>query len=283
MLPEFYSHHKEPKNILLATDDSNEVAAAERYAIDFAHHYNCRLHVLHVFPPIEDMDDYGISYDEYVLQHKHQKENELNRKFTDIARLQHVDVFYIAEEKQGTIAETILDYALMHNIDMLIVGAHGSSGYGTSAFGSVTAAVLKGACLPVMIVPAFAGFASPATVGLALKGLDKEIAFIEWLLQFLQVSDIRPVHVTADDGVCELTGFQNRLPATSGNKKTQITYTMGDSVASALNEFVVSEQINMLVMMGHPRSFFHKLFAEDVVSRMAYQIVIPLLYLPDKM
>jgi nucleotide-binding universal stress UspA family protein len=64
MLPEFYSHHKEPKNILLATDDSNEVAAAERYAIDFAHHYNCRLHVLHVFPPIEDMDDYGISYDE---------------------------------------------------------------------------------------------------------------------------------------------------------------------------------------------------------------------------
>jgi nucleotide-binding universal stress UspA family protein len=54
----------------------------------------------------------------------------------------------------GRVAETIIDYANRHSVDLIIMATHGRSGLSRWAYGSVADKVLRGADVPVLLVRA---------------------------------------------------------------------------------------------------------------------------------
>ena len=54
----------------------------------------------------------------------------------------------------GKVAETIVDYAEKHDVDLIIMATHGRSGVSRWALGSVAERVLRLSCVPVLMVRA---------------------------------------------------------------------------------------------------------------------------------
>jgi nucleotide-binding universal stress UspA family protein len=54
---------------------------------------------------------------------------------------------------EGKPAETIIDYATVHDMDLIIMATHGRSGLSRWAFGSVAEKVLRHSPVPVLIAP----------------------------------------------------------------------------------------------------------------------------------
>ena len=52
----------------------------------------------------------------------------------------------------GKPAETIADYAIHNEIDLIVIATHGRSGVGRWVMGSVADRVLRSACVPVLMV-----------------------------------------------------------------------------------------------------------------------------------
>jgi nucleotide-binding universal stress UspA family protein len=128
------------REILVATDFSDEAEAALRRAVDYARRFGARLHLLHVFAA---------------------GEVEVTRLLADATALAGPDVPVTVSSTGGDPAQEILRYAERHPIDLIVVGTHGRSGVSRVLLGSVAERVLRGARCPVLAVPSRAVTAGP--------------------------------------------------------------------------------------------------------------------------
>ncbi len=118
--------------ILFATDFSDGSAPAAEVAAEYARRMGARLHVLHVTRSgwegemLEALRDYV-------------------RRFPGIA------VTAIVET--GSAAERIVAYADSLRVQLIVVGAHGRTGFTRALLGSVAERVTRTAHCPVMTVP----------------------------------------------------------------------------------------------------------------------------------
>ena len=56
--------------------------------------------------------------------------------------------------KVGHVAETLVDYATEHGVDLIVIATHGRSGVSRWVWGSVADRVLRASCVPVLMVRA---------------------------------------------------------------------------------------------------------------------------------
>lgn len=120
------------REILVATDFSDEAEAAVRHAVDYARRFGARLHVVHVFS---------------------EGEVEVTQLLADTVALAAPDVPVTVSSTGGDPAEEILRYAQRHPIDLIVLGTHGRSGFSRVLLGSVAERVVRGAAIPVVTVP----------------------------------------------------------------------------------------------------------------------------------
>lgn len=120
------------REILMATDFSDEAEAALRRAADEARRAGARLHILHVLSGAEV---------------------EVTRLLADAVALAGRDVVAAVASTRGEPGTEILRYARRHAIDLIVMGTHGRSGFSRLLLGSVADRVLRGAPCPVLLVP----------------------------------------------------------------------------------------------------------------------------------
>ena len=122
------------RHILFPTDYSDASRAAGRMAADLARHFNARLHLVHVVPPVTDPgppDAISVA----------------------LAALgPGVDV--VTAVVSGRVAPEIVSYAARHHVDMIVMGTRGRTSVSRAVLGSVAAAVVRRAACPVLTVPA---------------------------------------------------------------------------------------------------------------------------------
>jgi len=59
-----------------------------------------------------------------------------------------------SQVKMGNVAETLIDYATAHAVDLIVIATHGRSGVSRWVWGSVADRVLRASCVPVLMVRA---------------------------------------------------------------------------------------------------------------------------------
>lgn len=141
------------RKILFATDFSEPALQAQRYAMALTEQFQAELHLLHVIVPIPisagDMNVALFPQDTaeiYQLEHFKQKLAEgLGEEW--VSRHHPVCVAEV-----GFTIDQILRYARDHQIDLIVCGTHGHTGFSHLLLGSVAEKLVRMAGCPVLTV-----------------------------------------------------------------------------------------------------------------------------------
>lgn len=146
---------REIENILFPTDFSSTANNALNLAVEIAKSHSAKLHLLHVIIPqyvamIGEIP-FGTSYDTWADLEKINKQN-LESLAKSLRKKHRISVSI--HTKIGYVADTIEKTTLQHNIDLIIMGTHGSSLFKDLLLGSNTYQTIKNSVCPVLTIPA---------------------------------------------------------------------------------------------------------------------------------
>ena len=139
------------KNVLWATDFSEEAKEALAYALFFAKTFGAKLTALHVVP-----DFAPVLYESWPEAQAELVGKIEATKLSAKAQLDHVcategvcpDKVVVTE---GSAAKVILKTAVKEGADLIVIGRRGAAGREQNLIGSVTHQILRGARVPVLV------------------------------------------------------------------------------------------------------------------------------------
>ncbi len=142
-----------PKKILFPTDFSETSQEAAKYAVSYAREFGSKLYVLHIVN--EKILSEGLNLPRLVSV------ENLEAEMTKEAK-KRLQLFLGEEEadkidfetviKKGTPFLEIVRFANENDIDLIIIGTHGHSGFEHIVFGSTAEKVVRKAPCPVLSV-----------------------------------------------------------------------------------------------------------------------------------
>ncbi|MGC2573792.1 MAG: universal stress protein [Candidatus Nitrosopolaris sp.] len=135
--------------ILVAIDSSDASMDAADYATSMSQRYNAELYAFHVIHA--DVDLYGPhETSEFTRNMRNEGEKYLNKvKVKANEKNIHIKTEIISSKD---IAGGILDFAEENNIDLIVIGTRGRSGFKRLLLGSVASHVVTYAYCPVLMV-----------------------------------------------------------------------------------------------------------------------------------
>jgi nucleotide-binding universal stress UspA family protein len=149
----FLSQMAAIKKILVPLDGSAFSFAAARYAISIAKQSGAEIELLHAIanPPYTAYPASEMLVPRYIDEAK----AEANRWFNDVkdlAEKQNVKVSSESVFNVLSVADSIVNYAHDHKIDLIVIGTRGQSAIKRFLLGSVANAVVAHAGCPVLVV-----------------------------------------------------------------------------------------------------------------------------------
>jgi nucleotide-binding universal stress UspA family protein len=273
------------RHILVPVDFSECAENAIRFAVAIAIRTGAELKLFHsVQVPLQtaEMTAYPISEMESEAKQKlHQIANEITQwlekeKFRKLRVNYHVAVGFAAEE--------IAFSADRNNSDLIVMGTHGTGALEGLILGSNTTAVIRRVACPVMVVPEDAEFQGMDRIVYATDMQEINEKAIHMLTAFAGHfnSEIHVVHVlTSNDQLKpeQANSFKERFSqvARYPNISYHIVAAEDNSVSTVIEEYMQSNDIEVVAMITHHRTFFDKLFHPSITKRMAVHARKPLL------
>lgn len=141
------------ERVLFPTDGSQVAAAATEHAIELARRYDAGLTVLFVVDTGNPYPGTGMGEAwARVVDQVRQEGNQTTANVAVKAREEGVDADAVTIEHED-VTSGILAYADEHDVDAIVMGTHGRTGPRRWLTGSVAEGVVRGARVPVMVVP----------------------------------------------------------------------------------------------------------------------------------
>ncbi len=141
------------KNILLPTDFSKTSLSAAEYAVELAHQYKAKLHVLNVLektPPILAIRSLDLSREKIIESIDTDAKSQLAECTNKVKKLGDVEI--ISEIKKGIDYEEIIKYSKDKKIDIIVIATHGRTGLLHTLLGSVAEKVIRYSKIPVLVI-----------------------------------------------------------------------------------------------------------------------------------
>lgn len=142
------------RKIILATDFSEASQGAVRYAVWMAQSLKAELKLLHVFEPsgwmVPSPYYFTPGFEQWVdvsLDNIRQQGKESLKALAETLDMQVETIFV-----EGRIGKEIVRTAAEHNVDLLILGTHGYTGWNHLTLGSIAEFVVRHASCPVLTV-----------------------------------------------------------------------------------------------------------------------------------
>ena len=276
------------KKILFPTDFSATAQNAFRHCLLLADKYEADVEILHViFPEYEALDLPVMAAQ--ATKEKAEAAGVVMKTFveTGLAQVQAAhQLGHIPNVRSdieiGTPSKIICETARRNNTDLIVMGTKGEHNALERFFGSVTTAVIANAPCNVWIVPEEASFERIDIIAYAsdLKEADPyHIWEVGKLLEpFSPI--IHCVHVNVKgsvEGAIDFASlgafFEHHAPS------LQINFhpLSGQSVVEALEEFIDTYEVDMLVMYAPQHNWFERTFYKSHTRRMALEVHVPLL------
>lgn len=136
------------KHILVPLDGSELAEEALLPALSIAQLMQASLTLIRVIPPfVREVDEQYTAAATDILQEKAGA-----YLLTVHEQLTAVHVPVTIKLAAGAVAETIIEYAAAHGIDLIVLSSHGRSGISRWVFGSVAERVVRGAACAVLVI-----------------------------------------------------------------------------------------------------------------------------------
>jgi nucleotide-binding universal stress UspA family protein len=141
--------------ILVPVDFSEGSELALRYAATFATEYGAQIHLLNVIE--EEVLHAGNLADPLETSNKWEEQNL--KQLVSFVPEKFNDLDIIKTVKGGLVHETIIDYARENDVSLIVIGAHGKTGFIDSWLGGTSYEIARKApCAVLTVKPQAKGF-----------------------------------------------------------------------------------------------------------------------------
>jgi nucleotide-binding universal stress UspA family protein len=143
--------------ILVAVDGSENAMRATKVAVAVAEKFHAELIVCHAIQtPFYSFTQNGMKvptslYEEYLGAAREDAKNLVD-KMTGVARARRLKAEPVIQENVYSIVEAVVNLAEKRNVDLIVIGTRGQSGFKKLLMGSVSAGVINHASCPVLVV-----------------------------------------------------------------------------------------------------------------------------------
>ena len=268
------------KKILVPTDFSPVADNAIEHAIGIAAAFQSELYLYHVYS-INKVDyNLNVPAEEQPVRKLCERKMRLTEmKYSNALTQQGLSVKTVVED--DTIFALFKRKAKEHKISLIVMGSKGATGLKRVVFGSVAAAALEMAGVPVLVVPPGHTFRPLQNIVLAI---DQQELSKEDLLPLQKLATTFGAKVTL---LYVKTGSANKsheqiASCLAGVESTYREVPLVNSINESTNAFTKSQDCDLLCMVRRERGFFESFFKKSITEEQVYNSDIPLLVLPEK-
>lgn len=271
------------KKILFPTDFSTTANNALVYALKMAEKHNSTLYILHAYemPVISATANPIMVQDIYKTIELGKFENFKDqvpfiREIAEKHNLGHVPMLFILEE--GFLNSIIKKCVKEEEIDFVVMGTNGNTGFDKKLLGSNTANAISSLHIPVLSVPHDASFHGIQNIAFTTLFKDKDIEILNKLLPIAKAfgAEIECLHISTGKSTIDgekLSEWRSKYE----NEPVSFHFITSSSVEDAIFEFMDDEEIDLVVAVTRSRNFFEKLFSSSVTRKLSYHTDIPVL------
>ena len=279
------------KNILLPTDFSDNAWNATRYAIELYRKKPCTFYLLNTYTPaIVHSRFMAASVQGGVIEDnvRTQSEKGLLEVVEQIkAECHYPDHKFETVSSFSLLTEEIKDLVDTANIDLIVTGTKGASGFEEVFMGSNTVRIIKAVrkC-PVLVIPEEYDYSRPQRIAFAtdfrrnfsldiLKPLTSLAGNLNAEVHIVHIHESEELDKVQETNRDLLAEFIKPLDC----QFHWMPYFSGKS--DVLQYFLKEYDMDILALVHYKHGFLEELIREPVVKRVAFQAQLPLLVMPE--
>jgi len=277
------------KNILFPTDFSPNANNALNFAVEIARKVNGNLILFHAYSVqlIDPNMPAEIYLSAYQEEEKTAKENleKLSGRIIEANKDASGKSLFATDAivTQGLVVDEVLSMIDEYKIDIVVMGTHGASGITELILGSNTASIIEKSPAPVLAIPHNADYKDLKNIVYAYDDIKSGLPSFRKLLEFAEIydSDITLLHIIeSSSNTAELNKQEfEKIKQSVSYSKIRLELVKEVNILEGINDYVNSNNVDMLVMAVKKKSLLDKIFSRSLTKKMAYHTKIPLLAL----
>lgn len=276
------------RKILVPIDFSETSENAFVYALEMAKVYKSQLLLLHTFDlPFVDNQvvvfNYAEIYDTLEMTNSNQFEEELS-KLTDLAKKHDGSQVVINHiMMSGDLVQNIKEVVKLENVDFVVMGTKGASGWLNSFIGTTTTDVISDVSVPVLSVSHEAEFNKIDTIGFTTLYREEDMYALNGILAMAKKMEakVKCLYVKTSDSDFkgrEINFWENHY---KDEENLEFFIIPSDDVEATIEEFIENQSIDFLAMVTHKKSFFAQYFTSSTTQMMSQHSKTPILALHE--
>lgn len=271
------------KKILFPTDFSEAANNAFDHALEFAKIVKGELILLHTFElPIYDNqffpENYNVLFESIQLTQFDMFKNEIPklRAIADERNLNHIKMSHRLMD--GTLLFNIKKAIEEENIDFIVMGTSGATGWEAFFLGTNTGNVLTAVDVPVLSVPSDAKFKKIEIIGFTTRYRAKDKKALIDVLKIAKKTNavVKCLYVKTTDSDVSASTIKEWEDEFAG-EPILFSLIPSDDVQDTILDFVLFKDIDILAMMTYKRNFFVELFKPSLTQKFSNRLGIPVL------
>ena len=269
--------------ILFPTDFSKTAKNAYLYALTMARAIDAEIVVLHSFLlPLIDESGIPANFKEVydMLEFTNQEKLDEHLIFLNkvASKRGFEDIITSSVLKSGDLHLAMEQVVEQQGINLVVMGTSGTTGWFESTLGSQTGDAIASLSIPVMSIPLGLKFTQINTIGFANLYREKDFDALQKLCAMTAPfnSSIKSIFVKKPNS--EVTQEQIAVwESRCAGLNVQFFVIPDDDVRETIDDFITSQNIDVLAMLTEKRGFFQELFNSSLTQKLSNKLDIPIL------
>ena len=276
------------KKILVPIDFSENSENAFVYALEMAKLYKGELVLLHTFElPIAEGEIAPINYVEIYKALKRSTSDQFKdilSKLEEIAKRHeagHITISHIM--KPGELIDNVKEIVRHENIDFIVMGTNGASGWFDSFIGTNASSIISEIEVPVLSIAHDTKFHKIETIGFRTRYKEDEIFALNEVIDLAKRigARVKCLYVKTPDSSFKGERIEYWESIFENEKNLDFFVVPSHDVETALEDFIVDQGIDLMAMVEHRKNFFTRLFTTSNTEKMSLHSKTPILALHD--
>ncbi len=271
------------KKILFPTDFSEAADNAFVHALEFAKIVNAELVLLHTFElPVYDNqffpENYNILFDSLQLSEFDMFKDEIPKlhAIAEKRNLNHIKMSHRLMD--GNLLYNIKKAIKEENIDFIVMGTSGATGWEAFFLGTNTGNVLTAVDVPVLSVPSEAKFKKIETIGFTTRYRAKDKKALKDVLKIAMKTNAKVKCLYVKTNNSDVAGTTiKQWEEEFKDEPVVFSIIPSDDVQDTILDFVLFKDIDVLAMLTYKRNFFVELFKPSLTQKFSNKLDIPVL------
>jgi len=279
------------KSILLPTDFSENSWNAIEYALNLLKNTRCNFYLLHV-SRLNNMVSNDTPYiltqdaieDIYLKPAKSKLKEILKRISIELPKNENHRFFTLTD--YNFFIESIRSQITEKKIDMIVMGTKGASGLQEYIIGSNAGDVIKKVHCTTLVIPENAKYKNLGEIAFTTDfEMGYDIQTLQPISDILNIenSSLRIVHINKKNGKLNNSQKSNKglLEDYFEDFKPSFHFLTNKRVEDAIQCFVESRDIDMMVMVAKNLNYFQQILFHTRVEKISYHTDVPFLVLHE--